>query len=121
MEKEIERLIENRFFEGCPLRSGSEGMEGFARLTALFRSCSNVSFERHILRIEELIPKVDECVGCRIKLRIFLSIFCVDRLPEKAEHYKKEALEMQKNHRGDSDYFQEVNDAIKQFSGSDGH
>ena len=118
-EKEIERLIGNRKFEKCPLHSGGEGMEGFARLTVLFKSCSDEALDRYVREIEALIPANERCFSCGIKLRIYLSIFCVGRIPDKAKTYEEEAREMQKNHRGERNYFDEVNAVVKKCADGD--
>ena len=112
MRTEIDRLIGNRFTEAHPLRSGRSGMKAFSQLVGLLRNCSDEDLARNIERIEKLLGTVGDCFSCDIKMRIFLSIFCANRIPEKASKYLKEAQEIQANSRTHRDYFQEVRDAI---------
>lgn len=81
---EINRLINNRFFEyGHPLRRRSAGMEAFSKLAVMFFDCSDAEFSRYIKKLNKLFIESDKCVLCRAKLMGFLALYHWPRDEEK--------------------------------------
>ncbi len=87
-QADIGRRIADRFAEEHPFRRASPGMDDFAELVPLLPLCGDAEFAAHISELERLFKHIRNCVACRGKLCMFLSVFLMRRQPERSRLWR---------------------------------
>ena len=98
----IERYISNRFFESHPFKYGSVGMEEFSKLYHITRKQYPEFIHNNIINeIDDLLKEeiIVSCFSCHMKLLIFATLICENKLPEKGRTYANKILSLMRQNR----------------------